>query len=192
MKPRFDKTYRLILKRRTIRKFAQRKIKRADLLACVNAARLAPSAANFQPLEYVIVTKGLDRIFACTKWAGYLKDGAPKEGEKPTAYIIILSNDKLAQYAKYDLGFAAENIVLTALEKGIASCIIASLDREQFTKILHIPKNYAIELAVALGYPKQRSKAEEFRGDVKYWLDKKGILHVPKRSLKDIVHEDIF
>lgn len=185
-------TYNLILRRRTIRKFAQKKMRKVDLFACVNAARLAPSAANFQPLEYAIVTKNLDMVFACTKWAGYLKDGAPKKDERPVAYIIVLSNEKLAQYAKYDVGFAVENIILTALERGIASCAIASLDREQLARILRIPKGYSIELAIALGYPKQRSVAEEMKDSVKYWFDKKGVLHVPKRALKTIAHEEAF
>lgn len=184
--------YESILKRRTIRKFSQTKIKKSDLLAYINAARLAPSSANLQPLEYILVTKNLERVFECTTWAGYLKNGAPKKGEKPTAYILIISNTEINNDAKYDVGFAAENIVLTALERGIASCIIGSLKRKDLFDILHIPKNYVIELAIALGYPKQTSVEDKFKGDVKYWLDDKGVLHVPKRKLQNIVHEETF
>ncbi len=74
-------TYKLILKRRTIRRFKQKRIGKAILLDCLNAARLAPSAANLQPLEYILITKSLNlnKIFNCTNWAGYLKDGSPKE-----------------------------------------------------------------------------------------------------------------
>ena len=184
--------YGLILKRRTIRRFTQRKIEKSDLLECVNAARLAPSAANNQPLEYISVTKNLDKVFECTNWAGYLKDGAPKKGNQPPAYIVIISNTKISNDARYDVGLAAENIILTALEKGIASCIIGSLNRDQLIKNLVIPKYYIVELVIALGYPKQISEEEEFKGDVKYWLDEKGNLHVPKRKLGDIVHEETF
>lgn len=185
-------TYQLILKRRTIRKFVQRKIKKSDLFACVNAARLAPSSANLQPLEFILITKNLQRVFENTNWAGYLKNGAPKTGHRPVAYIVIVSDRRINKDAKYDVGLAIENIVLTALEKGIASCIIGALNRGQLSENLGIPKEYTLELTIALGYPAQTSVVEEFKRDIKYWLDEKGDLHVPKRKLQEILHLERF
>lgn len=185
------KTYDLILKRRTVRKFKQKKIKRNILLDCVNSGRLAPSSANLQPLEYILVIKNLKKVFECTNWAGYLKNAAPGKNERPVAYIIIISNTKINKDARYDAGLAAENIILTALERGIASCIIGSLDREKLKTNLFIPEDYAVELVVALGYSGQISIVDNFGGDVKYWLEK-NVLHVPKRSIITIFHEDHF
>ena len=186
--------YKAIINRRTIRKFQQKKIKKDIFSKCLNAARLAPSAANLQPLEYILSTKkeNLDKIFKCTKWAGYLKDGGPKKGERPVAYVIIISNNRINKKAEYDVGLATANIILTAFENGIATCPIGSLDKNKLFKVLNIPKNYSIELAIALGYPKQRSFQEEFKGDIRYWLDKKNDLHIPKRKLKDIIHQEKF
>jgi len=184
--------YDTIKKRRTIRKFTQKKIEKSDLLECLNAARLAPSGANKQPLEYVIVTKALDEVFECTKWAGYLKDGAPKEDERPPVYIVVLSNTEISTSARYDAGLSAENLILTALEKGIGCCIIKSVIKEKLIEILNIPANYEIEMVIAMGYPKQESVEAEFKDSVKYWLDEKDVLHVPKRKLKDITHEEKF
>lgn len=184
--------YRLIIKRRTIRKFKQKKIDKKILFDCLNAARLAPSAANLQPLEYILVTKNLNEIFKCVRWAGYLNRGTPKQNEKPVAYIVVISNPQINREAKQDVGLAVENIILTALEKGIASCIIGSINRSKLAKIFSIPKNYIIEVVIALGYPKQKSFEEEYKGDIKYWLDERGALHVPKRKLKDIVHKEEF
>jgi len=186
------KTYEQILKRRTIRRFLEKPINKGDVVDCINAARLAPSSANIQPLEYIVVTKHLEDLFRYTRWAGYLKDGAPKESERPTAYIIILSNTDLNKDAKYDVGLAAENIILTAMERGVASCLLGSIDREQLAKVFDIPEKYIIELVVALGYPAQRSFEEPFSGDVKYWLDDQCNLHVPKRTVKKILHDEKF
>jgi len=185
-------TYKLILKRRTIRKFAQAKIRESVLVACINAGRVAPSAANSQPLEYILITKNLNSIFECIHWASYLKNGDPEINERPTAYILILSNTEINKEAKYDVGLAAENIVLTALERGIASCIIGYLERDKLIKNLAIPDKYVVELVLALGYPQQKSVKDKFSGDVRYWIDKEGILHVPKRKLEDIIHKEIF
>ena len=186
------KTYDLILKRRSIRKFLQKKIDRKILLDCVNSARVAPSAANLQPLEYILVTKNLDEFFSCTKWGAYLNNWSIGKDERPTAYIVILSGKELHTYSKHDAGLAAENIVLTALEHSIGSCILAALDREKLARILNIPAEYSIELVIALGYAKHESFEEEFNGSVKYWIDEQGNFNVPKKNLKAILHEEKF
>ena len=185
-------THKLILKRRTTRKFEQMKIDKETLLDCMNAARLAPSGANLQPLEYILVTENLERVFGCTHWAGYLDNGTPEPDERPVAYVVIVLNKDISTEARYDVGLAAGNIILTALERGIASCLLGALERDALMKVLNVPDNYAIELVIALGYPKQESIVDEIRQDIKYWLDEKGVLHVPKRRLEDIVHEEWF
>ena len=78
--------YEVILARRTIRKFKQEEINLNILKKLVNAARLAPSGANLQLLEYFIVINPelKEKIFPHLKWAGYIKPhGNPQEGEKP-------------------------------------------------------------------------------------------------------------
>ena len=184
--------YETIIKRRSIRKFSQKGIDKNILLDCLNAARLSPSAANLQPLEYILVTENTDKIAEYLKWAAYLKEAGPKKEEMPKAYIIILSNSEIKKEPKYDVGLAAENIILTAKGGGLASCIVGSIDKEKMAKVLSIPPKYQIEILIALGYPNQESFEEEFKGDVKYWLDEKGNLHVPKRKLKDIIHYEQF
>jgi len=89
--------YNTILKRRSIRRFKQKPITITVLKKLVDAARYAPSAANLQPLEFIIVNKKklVDEIFPLTFWAGYLGDkGAPEEGRRPVAYIAALVNSK--------------------------------------------------------------------------------------------------
>jgi len=181
----------LIKKRRTIRKFQQRRIRQCVLEGCLEAARLAPSAMNLQPLEYILVTEQLERIFSCTRWAGYEKEAGPKPGEEPVAYIIILMNRSVSSDAAYDVGLAAENILLSALGAGIASCVLGALDRPKLAKAMGIPATHSIELAIALGYPKQRSVVEDGK-DLKYRVDSKGIVHIPKRPLQSIVHNERF
>lgn len=185
-------TYDLIKERRAIRKFTQEKLNKKDLLDCINAARLAPSSANLQPLEFILIIKNVKKVFKHLKWAGYLVGGSPASEEEPTAYIIVISNKEINDCSAYDVGLATENIVLTALEKGIASCILTSGDKEKLIPLLNIPDKYKFELTIALGYPKQESISEKYVGDVKYWLDEKGIMHIPKKSIKNIFHEEKF
>ena len=200
-------TYKAILARRSIRNFQARKIGIKLLKRMINSARLAPSAANIQPLEYLVITsKALcEEVFKHLKWAGYIfPRGNPNTGCEPAAYIIILISKKKVSHSLVrrdegairfsfkpdlrDVGAAAENIMLFAQSKGIGSCWLGAIHKNGIRKALNIPKHLEIDSVIALGYPTMKSKLAKFNGSVKYYLDKKGTLHVPKRPLKDILH----
>ncbi|MBL7130194.1 MAG: nitroreductase family protein [Candidatus Omnitrophica bacterium] len=188
--------YKTILRRRSIRKFKQIPIPYKILKKMVNAARLAPSAANLQPCEFIVVDKRelLDQIFSALRWAAYLgKRGIPGFKQRPTVYIIILLNKNIRKKAAIeDAAAAIENILLVATEERMGSCWIGSIDKQAIRKILNIPKRYSIEYVVALGYPKEKSVIEDLKKDQCYWRDRQGLFHVPKRSLKDILHRNGF
>ena len=188
------KMYEMILKRRTIRRFQNRKIPSEVLEKCVNAARLAPSMANLQPCGYLIVDEEdlLDEVFSTLQWAGYILDGSPPTSQRPTAYIIVLINQEVKRKGfEYDVGMAVENLILTALEEGVGSCCCGAVERKELRKRFNLPSKYLIDLVIALGYPNESPVLEPFRGSVKYWKDEKGLLHVPKRKLKDILHRNV-
>ena len=184
----------LARKRRTIRRFQKRKIPNDILERCVDAARLAPSGANMQPCEYIIVDDEalLPQVLSTLKWAGYIAPkGDPPLGEEPTAYIAILLNrQKRPQGGNHDVGIAAAYISLVAFEKGLGTCLLGSVDRDRLRKILKVPDHCEIDLVVALGYPNETPAVEELRDSVKYWKDDQGVLHVPKRKLGDILHRN--
>ena len=190
-----DEVYRIILKRRSIRRFRQKNIPWVLLKKLVNAGRLAPSAANLQPCEYVIVNHPalLEKVFSTLKWAGYIVPaGNPPEGKKPTAYIIVLVNKEINKNGEEDAAAAIENMILVAAEKGIGSCWIASIERIKLRQILKIPGKYKIESVLALGYPDEKSVTEEFKDSIKYWKDKEGVLHVPKKRMESILHHNLW
>lgn len=184
--------YELILSRRSIRQFKPDRVSRDILKKLVNAARLAPSGANLQPLEFVAVDdeKLRRKLYPCLKWAAYISpEGNPKPGHEPTAYIVILANLKIRKKGfERDVGAAVENMILSAWEESIGSCWIGNADINRIQEILNIPVDYQIDSVLALGYPDEEPITEEFKDSVKYWKDTKGRLHVPKRRLDDVVH----
>lgn len=187
----YNAVYKAIVTRRSIRRFQQKKLDIKILKKMVNAARLAPSAANLQPLEFFIVDdeKLCEKIFETTSWAAYIKPAwKPDKSERPVAYIIILVNDKNNSWYQRDASFAAENIVLTAESNDIGSCILCKIDREKIRKILKIPEKKIIDSLVALGYKAEQPVAVDLIDSVKYWRDENEVLHVPKRKFEDVVH----
>jgi len=106
---------------------------------------------------------------------------------------VVLFNTKIVKkFSQSDAGAAIENILLAALGEGIGSCWIGSVEREKVRKILNIPPGYKIDSVIALGYPAEEPVLEEMKDSIKYWLDEKDVLHIPKRRLEDILHEDKF
>jgi len=185
----------LVLKNRSYRRFYQEvDIKLETLKELVDLARLSASARNAQPLKYIL-SCGSQRnslIFPHLTLAAYLKDwSGPGEGERPSAYIIILGDTEISRFLAYDAGIAAQSILLGATEKGLGGCMVASIDREGLRKVLEIPAQYEILLVLALGKPKEKVVIETVgpSGDTKYWRDSKGVHHVPKRPLDDIIIE---
>lgn len=181
--------YEVIKTRRSIRKFSQTVISDSMLLKLIDAARFAPSAANVQPLTYAVVRGEMcSEIFPLTKWAKLLGErGTPQRGEEPVAYIFVMTK-KNSYNKEADASFAIENIVLAAWYEGIGSCILGSIDRPKISKIISAPDGYEINYAVALGYPMQKSYAEDETDGVEYYMSDDGNVHVPKRKVEDIMY----
>jgi len=182
----------LIVKRRTIRRYQQKAISRKILKELIDVARLAPSGANLQPCEYVMVNERpiVDRVFETLRWAGYIApQGNPPPGERPMAYIVVLVNEKKRKsFSTQDAAAAIENMILLAWAHGIGSCWIGSVEREELAQILESPSHCRIDSVLALGYPLESPVVEQLTDSVRYWKDKDGTLHVPKRKLEDVLY----
>ena len=191
-------TFRELLhKRRTIRRFTRNEIPYTILTQIVDAGRLAPSGANLQPCEYVIVDEPslVARVYGHTGWAAYLPPelGPPPEDKRPIAFIIVLFNrERRERTGSHDAAAAIMNMTYAALDFGIGSCWIGSVDREQVKDALAIPGKYDIDSVLALGYPAEEPILEESEESVEYWRDEDGVLHVPKRPLENILYHNKF
>ncbi len=184
----------LVLKNRSYRRFDERfEISKNDLMNLVELARLTPSSVNWQPLRFALVyDKEINaKIFENLAWAGLLKEWkGPAEGERPTAYIIILCDNTVAKNMKTDVGIVAQTMMLGAAEKGLGGCMIGSVNRDNVYKILNIDKDrYSIDLVLALGKPAETVKIVDLPDDgcTNYYRDENDVHCVPKRKAEDLV-----
>lgn len=183
----------LVLKTRSYRRFYQdNKIEYEQLRSLIDTARLTSSAANRQPLRYILSNEAgkNEIIFKCLGWAGYLKDwNGPDEGEKPSAYVVLVSPKDIN--TAYDEGIVSQTILLTAVEQGLGGCIFANVDRKKLQEDLELDENYVIKLVIALGCPKEKIVIEEItkNDDIKYYRDENQVHHVPKIRLDDLILE---
>ena len=184
----------LVLRSRSYRRFHQEEVSRDLLVELVGMARLCPSGANLQPIRYLLSCRdeASSRIFPHLRWAGYLGDWpGPEQGERPTAYIVLLGDREVAGGFGVDHGIAAQTILLGAVERGLGGCIIGSIDRDGLRDTLELAERYEILLVLALGKPAEEVVVEETgpESDIRYYRDPEGKHHVPKRPLGELILE---
>jgi nitroreductase len=194
--------YEAAVKRRSIRRFKDKPVPFEALEKCVDAARLAPCGRNQQVCEYIVINDAevLPGIFEHIGGSVKLppEKGGPRPENKPKAYILILINKNWERDANrrrvthYDVGIAAENIILVALEQGIGACPILMFDESSLKPILNIPDEYDIALVIVMGYPDESPVAEVATDSVDGWVDDRLVRHIPKRRLADILHHNSF
>jgi nitroreductase len=182
----------LIVSRRSVRQYQAKPVPRDVLKDIIDTGRLAPSAANLQPLEFLLADDPVVRagIFPCLKWAAYIQpEGDPKPGCEPAAYVLVLVNTKIREKMfEYDVGAAVENMALAAAAEGVAGCWLISIDRPKLQALLGIPEHVRIDSVLALGYPAETSVVEVYEDSPRYWKDPDGVFHVPKRPLSAVAH----
>lgn len=186
----------LVRKNRSYRRFWQDAgIEPVHLKDLVDLARCCASAANRQPLKYILSSNPEmnGAIFACLGWAAYLSDWpGPPEGERPAAYITILGDTTISSDFWCDHGIAAQTILLGAVELGLGGCMLGSINKKKLAAVLRVPNRLEILLVIALGKPKENVRLECLSpdGDIRYFRDANGVHHVPKRSLSEVIIAD--
>lgn len=194
--------YEAAIKRRSIRRFQDKPVPYEVLEKCVDAGRLAPSGRNQQVCEFIIVNdeellpEMFDNIGGSVKMPP--EKGGPRPENTPKAYFVIVINKLLEEDVNrrritlYDIGMAAENIILTALDEGLGCCPIMMFKEEAIKSVLGIPEDYDVGLVIVTGYPEETSVAEVATDSTTGWVDENLVRHVPKRKLEDILHHNGF
>ncbi len=181
----------LVQKNRSYRRFyEEKKITEKQVRELIDIARMTPSGANKQSIRYMYTCtqEENNKVFPYLRWAGYYQDwDGPEEGERPTAYIILLCKNGVN--APQDEGIIGQTILLSATEEGMGGCFIANVDRAGLAEAIQVPDGYQIKLVIALGYPKEKVVIDEISesDDIKYYRDGDQTHHVPKIKLEDLI-----
>lgn len=183
----------LVAKRRSIRRFEDKKIDLNVLKNIVKCGRLYPSRGNRQPLKFILVDneqmcgKIFDNILWGSKVSGYRvfndKEYSPK------AYILVLIDKNITNAGyEYEMGASIQNMLLCATENQIGSVWIKSADMKKIKELLEIEENnIEIDSLIALGYAKHTSKIIEMEDSYNTIIDDELNLNVPKRKERDII-----
>jgi len=165
---------KLIADRGSIRRYKDKPIPEEDLLKIIEAARLAQSAANRQPWQFIVVTdKNIRERLADAAH----RQGRPRQSSVETAGVIVigLADPEIsANWYLVDLGIAIENMALVAWDIGIGSCCIGAFIEKDVKTILKIPENLRVVALLTLGYPDEEPRTKN------------------RKSLEEIVHYNMY
>ena len=122
----------------------------AVLSRVLESARLAPSAMNYQPWHFVVVTdSGKRASMAKARYAGFLK-------EAPIVIVGCGDRKKSPRWYAVDVTIAMQNMVMTATSEGLGTCWIGSYDENAIREMLKVPDQWSIVALLAIGYAKKK------------------------------------
>lgn len=157
---------RLILTRQSDRRYMPDPVSREDVLKCLEAARMAPSACNSQPWKFIVVDdkEKLMEMADAAEGLGMNKftRGVPVMVavvlEKMNATARLGSLLKHKDYSMLDLGMAVEHFCLQAADLGLGTCIMGWFDEKRIARLLGVPRRKRIPLIISLGYPENPTR----------------------------------
>ena len=153
----------VILTRHSVRKFQDKPVEREKINACLEAARLAPSACNSQPWHFIVIDdphvketfckEVFSGVYAITKWAAHAPVLVAAVSDKGNFTSRVGNFFRRTEFYLVDHGIACEHLVLRAWDLGLGTCWIGWLDSNKAEKFFNLPKGKKIEHLIALGYP---------------------------------------
>jgi nitroreductase len=173
----------VVLKRRSIRKYQDKKVAHEDIEKMIASAILAPSWKNAQTARYYIVES--EEMLAKIK-----REGLPEFNAyncQNAAVLLVAtfikgysgynSNGEAANelhdyWGAYDLGLHNENLILKATDLGLGTLIIGIRNGDKIRELLNIPTEEVVVSVISIGYPDiepTMPKRKEIQDIVKYY-----------------------
>lgn len=163
----------LIKTRQSDRKYLDKRVEKEKIERCLEAARLAPSASNSQPWEFIVVQKPEVRkeladlttssVVKINRWVSAAPVLLVINSWTPPLHRVAAGILKNKQFNLVDVGIAAEHFCLQAAEEGLGSCILGWFNTKKIMKLLDIKAPKKPALVIALGYSAHSETREKKR-----------------------------
>jgi len=166
--------------RRSVRKFTDYQVTDDEIKAILEAARLAPSWANTQVWDFVVI-RGKDHIAKIVATFSE-KNPATKGALEASALIVACAKKgvsgsydgkaltKHQEWFMFDLGLAVQNLCLKAFELGLGTVVVGLMDHDACKRLIGLPAEHEVVAVIPVGRPAARREGP------------------PRRELKDCVH----
>jgi nitroreductase len=141
-----------LMKRRcSVRAFEDRPVEREKLGQVLEAARVAPSACNFQPWHFIVLEDEKDKQLAAEDWVA-----------KAPAVIVVCGDHSRSwrrkdgkDHCDIDVAIAVDHMTLAAVELGLGTCWVCWFDAFRCSLELKLPDHLEPVALLPIGYPTQ-------------------------------------
>lgn len=169
--------FELVQARESCREYTGELVDKQDLLRCIEAGRLAPSACNGQPWSFIVVTQEQLKE-ECVKLT---QPFTKKAGafiviveEKPSFPTKIVNKFKEQDYTQVDIGIVASHLCLAAAQLGLATCMLGWFNEKRLKELLSIQSSKRVRLVISVGYaakPEVKTKKRKEIGRILTLMD---------------------
>lgn len=162
----------LAAERYSVRKYQARPVEQEKIQAILEAARLAPTACNYQPEKiYVVVSEEKRKALAAC---------CPCTFNAPVIFVVGYDADRSAKgmihethdFGDTDAAIACSHMMLEAADLGLGTCWVGMFKEAEVKAALGLPENIRVRDLLPCGYPAEGAKP--------------GPLHVKSRELNEI------
>ena len=145
--------YDVIKQRRSVRAYRSTPVEDEKLERVLDAARLAPTAANRQPIQFYVVRKKDVRRRLIQAYAQQWFADAPVIVCACACPSKAWSRMDGRNYADVDATIAMDHLILAATAEGLGTCWIGAFNPERLREVLGIPTELDPVALTPLGYP---------------------------------------
>ncbi|MFA6434868.1 MAG: nitroreductase family protein [Elusimicrobiales bacterium] len=162
---------KLAAARRSVRKYTPVPVEKEKLLACLEAARQAPSACNAQPYKFIVVDDPAAKDKLAKAAFSGLYSATGFAAQAGALVVVVSGKGKLStwlgdrvqdtNFRLIDIGIAAEHFVLAAQEQGLGTCWLGWFDAKGAAKALGLPAGCKAEIILSVGYADEAPSARK-------------------------------
>ncbi|HTN68212.1 MAG TPA: nitroreductase family protein [Dysgonamonadaceae bacterium] len=153
---------KLFLKRKSVRFYSEKAIDNNTIITLLEAARLAPSAVNYQPWRFFVCTS--DDI------KEKIAESYPRKWFEAAPLYIVACADKSQSWKRssdnkdhgnIDVAIAITHLILKATEVGLGTCWVCNFDVQILKDALNLDKALEPVAIIPIGHPEKDSKKSE-------------------------------
>ncbi len=143
----------LITARYSVRSYLEKEVEKEKILQVLEAGRLAPSAVNFQPVHFIVVTEEeqKQKIYEVYK----------RDWIMEAPVIIIICGDHQVSWKRkdgkdhsdIDVAIVVDHMTLAASDLGLGTCWVCAFDAARCHELFELPENLETSVLLPLGYP---------------------------------------
>lgn len=152
--------------RYSVRAYEDKAVEKEKLLQVLEAARLAPSAVNFQPVHFIVVTEEATKQKIC--------DTYPRGWFAEAPAVIVACGDHSKSWKRndgkdhcdIDVAIAVDHLTLAAADLGLGTCWVCAFDAKKCHELLELPEHLEPAVLIPIGYPKGQRVTEGKRKSI--------------------------